>query len=57
MKTDISNVDGLMAAVVLLETITGSVVLIMAAMTAMAVTNPALDSVTQAEAACKTPIK
>lgn len=36
MKTDISNVDGLMAAVVLLETITGSVVLIMAAMTAMA---------------------
>lgn len=36
MKTDISNVDGLMAAVALLETITGSVVLIMAAMTAMA---------------------
>ena len=36
MKTDISNVDGLMASVVLLETITGSVVLIMAAMTAMA---------------------
>ena len=44
MKTDISNVDGLMAAVVLLETITGSVVLIMAAMTAMAAIFTALMS-------------